>query len=298
MITLTFITTKIIKGKEYKYLRYSYQENNKKTIVELALGPEPVDIESIKEKLMIKVVNKRWIPTVERIRQEYQQHMSKFNEDSIDAYLENFGMRFTYDTNKIEGSTLNYQAVKGILFHDFSPTTKPLSDVDETRSHMAVFKSMLSSNDDLSLSLITKWHAELFAVSKPRIAGFIHYDPVSIGGSDYKPPATHAEVERGLKLLFIWYANNKGKMHPVLLSCIMSFRFVSIHPFGDGNGRVSRLIMNHVLYHAGYPMFNIEYIIRQGYYNALEAAQLKEDELHFVQWFFTRYIKASLKTSK
>ncbi len=141
--------------------------------------------------------------------------------------------------------------------------------------------------------MLLKLHAELFGVSKPRIAGSIRHARVSILGSEHEPPATHDEVVRELNRLFAWYEDSKDTMHPVLLACLMKFRFVSIHPFEDGNGRISRLIMNHVLYHAGYPMFNIEYITRKGYYESLEVANKKRDEMAFVRWFFTRDIKAN-----
>nr|MDO8119271.1 hypothetical protein [Candidatus Sigynarchaeota archaeon] len=55
------------------------------------------------------------------------------------------------------------------------------------------------------------------------------------------------------------------------------------------------LMMNCLLHRAGYPMFNIEFIIRKGYYRALEDANMKGDELLFAHWFFTSYIKANKK---
>ena len=72
----------------------------------------------------------------------------------------------------------------------------------------------------------------------------------------------------------------------------MHFRFVSIHPFYDGNGRMTRLLTNYILFKNNYPMFNIEPNIRKSYYSTLEACNLKNDEMHFVNWFFKNYIEA------
>ncbi len=262
----------------------------------MSIGPgEPGldDLKRLKDVFIAKVVSKRWAPSVDRMKENYQLSLSRFGKESVASFMENFGMRFTYDTNRIEGSTLNFQAVKGILFHDVTPANKPLSDVDEARSHMKVYEEMLATTGDLSLALVKKWHAGLFSATKPRIAGSIRFDAVYIKGSKHVPPITHVQVERELDRLFKWYLENKNTIHPVLLACIMKFRFVSIHPFDDGNGRVSRVLMNFLLHNAGYPLFNIEFIIRKGYYKALEDANMKGDELIFVHWFFTRYVKAN-----
>lgn len=60
-------------------------------------------------------------------------------------------------------------------------------------------------------------------------------------------------------------------------------KFVSVHPFADGNGRISRLMMNFVLKKHNYPVLDILYENRAGYYNALERSQIRADECIFVQ---------------
>ena len=64
-----------------------------------------------------------------------------------------------------------------------------------------------------------------------------------------------------------------------------------IHPFGDGNGRISRLMMNFVLQKHNYPMLDIPYEKRNSYYTALERSQIKRDNAPFLNWFFRRYLK-------
>jgi len=66
---------------------------------------------------------------------------------------------------------------------------------------------------------------------------------------------------------------------------------VTIHPFADGNGRISRLIMNFILNKMGYPMLDIPYEGRSSYYNALERSNLKDEDGIFLQWLMKRYIK-------
>lgn len=66
------------------------------------------------------------------------------------------------------------------------------------------------------------------------------------------------------------------------------------YPFGDGNGRITRLITNYILHKNDYPMFDIDAKIRYQYYNALEKADMAfATEFPFIQWFFKNYIKAN-----
>jgi Fic family protein len=63
------------------------------------------------------------------------------------------------------------------------------------------------------------------------------------------------------------------------------YMFEKIHPFGDGNGRVGRLLMNYILWKNGYPMLIIEHKNRKSYYKALQRT-----EEGFVNYFIRRYL--------
>ncbi len=97
---------------------------------------------------------------------------------------------------------------------------------------------------------------------------------------------------------FKWYQKNRNTPHPVELAALFHLKLVTIHPFTDGNGRISRLMMNFVLHRRGCPMLNIPYERRAGYYKALEKAQVTKDENAFPQWVFRRYEKEYKKYIK
>ena len=107
-----------------------------------------------------------------------------------------------------------------------------------------------------------------------------------------------AELDFLLKEFFDWYNKNKNKLNPVELAALAHLKFVTIHPFSDGNGRISRLIMNFVLNNKGFPMLDIPYTNRNSYYNALERTQIKKNELIFLQWFFKRYFNEAKRFLK
>jgi len=87
-------------------------------------------------------------------------------------------------------------------------------------------------------------------------------------------------------------------MHAVELAALVHLKLVTIHPFADGNGRISRLMMNFVLNKHGFPMLNIPYEKRAGYYGALERSQTKKEDSIFLQWLFKRYLKEHSKFLK
>jgi Fic family protein len=99
------------------------------------------------------------------------------------------------------------------------------------------------------------------------------------------------ELESLLKEFFDWYQNIKKKTHPVELAALVHLKFVTIHPFTDGNGRISRLMMNFVLKRNEFPLMDISYNKRNSYYNSLERSQINKEDSIFVQWFFRRYLE-------
>ena len=104
-------------------------------------------------------------------------------------------------------------------------------------------------------------------------------------------PPSPVEVQPLLREFFRWYNKNKSSLHPVELAAAVHLRFVTVHPFADGNGRMSRLLMNFVLQKHVFPLLNIQYEDRRSYYNALERSQIKNVDSIFIQWFFKRYLK-------
>jgi len=75
----------------------------------------------------------------------------------------------------------------------------------------------------------------------------------------------------------------------VELAALAHYKFVKIHPFGDGNGRICRLITNFILYKKGFPLMVIEYKNRTSYYKALRKSD-KEGETIFVRYFVRRFL--------
>ncbi len=145
---------------------------------------------------------------------------------------------------------------------------------------------MLKKNEKITNDLLLKWHKNIFGETKPNIAGIFRDYLVRVGphlAPDWQ------DIENLMKD-FIEFIEKNERMNPVELSGRAHYKFEKIHPLGDGNGRIGRLLMNFILWHNKYPMLIIEYKKRKSYYKALQ-----KDEDGFVSYFLRRYLSVHKK---
>lgn len=274
------------KGKEdYFYLQHSIREGKTVITKEKYLGKEiPKDIEKIKKEFKDKFA-KNFNEKLELIKKNFQLEWKKYPESIKEKVKEQIAIAFTYNTNAIEGSTITLEETREIIEQGIAPN-KPLRDIKETEKHAEVFLKMLEKREEFNNELLLKWHLEIFGETKKDIAGKYRDYFVRVGS--YLAPDWQ-EVEKLMKG-FIKFVKDNQKMNAVELSGRVHYKFEKIHPFGDGNGRIGRLIMNYILWHAGYPMIIIEYKKRRSYYRALQ-----KDEDGFVNYFIRRYLNVHKK---
>jgi Fic family protein len=285
------VRNKKVKGRTYYYLEHSIRKGKSVQKKEIYLGTKiPKNISDIKARLWDEIYGEKWYLDIDRIKKNFRSEQEDIPRSVKEKELLNFAIRFTYDTQKIEGSTLTRRETANLLERQISPAERPLRDVKEAEAHRDLFYEIMASRKELTLNLVIHWHWKLFNHTKPDIAGKIRKYQVAISGSKFSPPSP-IEVFPMLRDFFHWYDKSKNKIHPAELAALAHLKFVTIHPFADGNGRISRLIMNYILKKKDYPMLNILYERRNGYYNALERSQTTMQDSMFVQWFAKNYIK-------
>jgi Fic family protein len=285
------VRKRILRNRTYYYLEHSLRLKGYVEKRERYLGKSmPKDIEARKKAFLGEIYKEKWYPLLEEIRKGYAQDLRKTPPTGRERNLSAFATVFTYDTQRIEGSALTLHETADLLEKGITPSARPLGDVKEAEAHRAIFADMLQERRDISLALVLRWHHELFRTTRSDIAGRLREHQVAISGSRFVPPLP-AEVYPLLRSFFRLYVRSKDSVHPVESAALVHLKFVTIHPFSDGNGRIARLLMNFILNRAGYPMLNIPYAGRSSYYTALERAQTKQMESIFLQWFFRRYVR-------
>jgi Fic family protein len=273
----------------YYYLVQSYRDGSKVRKVERYLGRKlPTSLSAVKEELAQDALTRQWGRGLEAIRAQYASNLERMPPSIRTKELETFAIHFTFDSNRIEGSSLTLRETSSLLEHGITPSNRPLSDVQETLAHQKVFLAILTSREWLDRTNFLSWHKALFQETKPELAGLVRQSQVRIAGSRFVPPAPF-ELDLLLGEFFVWFRRAQKSLHPVILAALVHLKLVTLHPFGDGNGRVCRIAMNLVLYRKGFPMLDIPYERRSGYYRALERAQMQGDEFVFVRWFLRRY---------
>jgi len=285
MVKMPMRLIKRKKGKaQYFYLQHSFRKDGKVVTRELYLGKKvPSNLEEIKAKLMLEA-KEALAEKLERIKRGFQREWKRCPESAREKELQEMAIAFTYNTNAIEGSTITLEEARLILEDKVAPN-KPLKDIRETESHAAVFLDMLKTEETVSEELLLKWHAELFKETKPDIAGTFRQYLVRVGV--YVAP-DWSDIEMLMKQLTSFLSSSK--LNPVEVAARAHYIFEKIHPFGDGNGRIGRLLMNYIMWRNGYPMLIVEYKRRKSYYKALQR-----NEEGFVNYMIRRYIAVHKK---
>jgi excisionase family DNA binding protein len=184
---------------------------------------------------------------------------------------ENLEINYTYNTNAIEGNTLTLRETQLVIRQGITIRGKSLSEHLEAKNHpvaIAYIENLV--NTQLEEANLLELHCILFN-GFCEGAGNYRNGQVYIEGRDHMPPPAF-EVPQLMAELLDWLRRNPEELHPIELAAIFHHRFVAIHPFDDGNGRIGRLLMNLQLIKSGYPLTIIKTVDRRRYYDSLIKA--------------------------
>lgn len=197
----------------------------------------------------------------------------------------------TWSSNALEGNTLTESETKVLLEDGLTIGGKPLRYTFEAIGHAKAYDFMftLLKKRTITESDIFTMHRMFYESIESEYAGKYRDIDVFISGSKY-PVAEPKRIQKEMDELFQWIEAEREKLHPVVFAAQLHKRFVFIHPFKDGNGRIARLIMNTALIQDGYMLAVIPPILRHEYIQLLEKAH--RDELPFEEFIAERVIES------
>lgn len=196
-------------------------------------------------------------------------------QSEIKAIRKWFDVTYTYHTNAIEGNTLTLGETRMILEDGLTVGGKQVKEIFEAKNHkkaLDLLFAIVSGKEDLSEEIICDLHKKLLLDINDENAGNYRKIRVYITGSEELPPSAK-KVPKLMKEFLKWYSNNKGKIDISELAALVHYKFVKIHPFIDGNGRIARLLVNLILLKNGYPPIIIPIIRRQEYIEAIKKGE-------------------------
>ena len=216
---------------------------------------------------------------------------NKNNKTEFERWLKT---ELAYTSNAIEGNTLTRKETQLVIEESLTSSSKPLKNYIEAVNHAKAFNKILEiieNNDKIREKEILDIHKIILTGIDDLNAGFYRDCRVRISGSNVILP-NPLKVPQLMDEFYKWL-DNSIENEP-MTAITAHLKFVSIHPFADGNGRCARLLMNLLLLKYGYAPIIVRPTDRKKYLSAIENFQTKSDEKPYTKLMF-RLLNRSFK---
>lgn len=281
-------------GKTYYYVTKNFRvSDNKWKKIRKYVGDKPpskkqtkkaveeIESEALKKGFMKPASKHRYLSDDEAeklqdLKEVFNKWYGKLSVVEREKYEEDFVVRFTYNSNAIEGNRLSLRETSMILTENIIPAGVTPNDYNEAINSKDCYEFMKEYKGEFNQKFLLKIHELLTKNTNCKIIGGYRDHEVRISGSEWIPPS-HKKIKEEMRKVFQWYYSAKKKLRPVELGAILHNKLVQIHPFVDGNGRTSRVVMNWILMKNKFPMFYIELRDKIKYYEAVEEGDKGND---------------------
>lgn len=209
--------------------------------------------------------------SLQQKKELYNQKKGSIDSITLSSYEQDFELTYTHNSTAIEGNTLTLIETKVVLEDGISVGGKKLREIYEVVNHKKAYryvKKCIAEEKKLDEHIVKDLHAIL--TENIIVGGVYRSEPVRISGAGHTPPVGN-DMYIQIKNFYADLAWKKEALNPIEYAAWTHAEFVRIHPFIDGNGRTSRLLMNYQLMYAGFLPVSIAKEDRLEYYNALEA---------------------------
>jgi Fic family protein len=293
-VKLYRVESQRLKQHEICYLAKSIRVGNKVTKARVKLGnakPTPEEEEKITStphpRLEAEILRKqvdaeakkgaKYLEEDTLRRVEESRHWEHFfrlflNKTEIEQVETGQEVEYVAGTTAIEGNTFTVQQVDELLQKGVSPSGKSLREINEVQNYLAVAEYRETYRGRVSITFIKRIHAMVMKnIDKESAGYFRRIDTIGIRGLNASVAPSIMIEEELQKLIDNYYLKLAAGMNPFEEAVLFHHEFEVIHPFTDGNGRVGREVLNHMLIRAGYPRLIVRKVHREMYLSALRS---------------------------
>ena len=184
----------------------------------------------------------------------------------------------TWSSNAIEGNTMTISETKVILEDGLTIGGRSLRDFYETVGHGEAYDYMFAWIGEryITIEHIKTLHRLFYRHIDDVDAGMWRKEIIIVSGTEYVFPRPQ-DIETEMQNLVKWIRAERSRYHPVVFAALLHLKFVSIHPFVDGNGRTGRLLMNLALIQDGFQLAIIPPILRSDYNETIRRYQMNHE---------------------
>lgn len=244
---------------------------------------KPIDKRNIKNDNDFKFnLGKTYFDKVDELNNKLNSKRP-FSKETLKSLRNSINLEWTYNSNGIEGNTLTLRETQ-IVLEGITVGGKTLREHLEAINHekaIEYIEDLVKEKNPVTEWNIKNIHQLVLKEIDDKNAGKYRSENVAIMGATHTPP-DHLIVPELMEKLILNY-QKWNKYHPIIKAALIHGELVKIHPFIDGNGRTSRLVMNLSLMNSGYLPVIIKKENRLEYYNALDKAHTTSDYTDFVK---------------
>ena len=232
-----------------------------------------------------------------KLQQEFNRLKNCHGENS--SFLHSYHNQLIHTTTAIEGNTMILNDIYCVLQYGVTIHGKSLKEhleIVNLNDALNYIHKALNSNMDITTDFINYLHYLTTLKTLPlENCGQYRQVPVYLTTTTYIPPKAE-NVPALMQDLLDWYMYRNDQYYDLLETIFMFHqKFVSIHPYVDGNGRVARLILNYMLLQNGFPSIIVESNNRHEYFTALDQANWDLDNTQPIVDFLARCLITSLE---
>ena len=244
---------------------------------------KPIDKRNIKNDNDFKInLGKTYFDKVDELNNKLNSKRP-FSKETLKSLRNSINLEWTYNSNGIEGNTLTLRETQ-IVLEGITVGGKTLREHLEAINHekaIEYIEDLVKEKNPVTEWNIKNIHQLVLKEIDDKNAGKYRSENVAVMGATHTPP-DHLIVPELMEKLILNY-QKWNKYHPIIKAALIHGELVKIHPFIDGNGRTSRLVMNLSLMNSGYLPVIIKKENRLEYYNALDKAHTTGDYTDFVK---------------